>query len=227
MISTTSTTTSTQSFPSKHRAPQPPPNTPLTPTLPTLNRFTSTLPSNPEAPEFDEPDTLTSYGDLTPVESYLPPMPPLPASPKRYAHGCLRLRLPVRRPPMPKRSTIGGYSYGGYGGWSRLVIGGDVVSYFIYDSMMRTHLTLALGVSEPNVTKGPFDTVAHLPNNTNIIHCQYDQPFGRPAVSRTSFPIATSHSPTSITPYNPIPSLSNGSIGPNVRFRDRGRNGVS
>ena len=96
---------------------------------------------------------MTSYGELTPVESYHPPMPPLLASPKRYAHGCLRLRLPVRRPPMPNRSTI---THGGYGGWSRLVIGGDAVSYFIYHSLMRIHLTLPLLYQSPMSPKVPL-----------------------------------------------------------------------
>ena len=223
MISTTSTAISTQNLSSKHRAPQPPPNTPLTPIFPTLNHFTSTLPTNPESPEFDEPDTLTSYGESTPIESYHPPMPPLSASPKRYAHGCLRLRLPVCRPPMPKRSTI---SQGRYGGWSRLVIGGDVVSYFVYDSLMRIYPTSSF-VSESNVIKGSFDTVTYIPLNANLNCCQYDQPFDCPSISRASFPIATSHSSTIITPYDAFPGLSDSPIGSNLRFRDRERIAVS
>lgn len=82
-------------------------------------------------------------------------------------------------------------------------------------------------ISEPNVTKGPFDTVTDIPLNTNLSCCQHDQPFDCPSISRTSFPIATSHSPTIIALYDTIPSLSDGLIRPNLRFGNRERIGVS
>jgi hypothetical protein len=124
---------------------RPPPNTPLTPTFPTsLAPFTSSLSTSYEDPSVDsdadddEPDpyTISSYGLVTPSESYIPPSPPstppspLSSSPKRYPHGCLRLRPPIRRPPLPNRTsggTFSGYGYGGYGGWScpKIVIGGN------------------------------------------------------------------------------------------------------
>lgn len=140
MSSVASISTNTRSFLTKSKAPQPPPNTPLTPTFPTLlNPFTSVLPTYPEygsdadAEDEGEPDTLISYGEVTPTESYHSPTPPSGSdtsplgSPKRHVHGCLLLRSPVRKPPMQKRNTFSGY--GGYGGWSnRVIIGADAVS---------------------------------------------------------------------------------------------------
>jgi hypothetical protein len=140
---------STQMMPSSRSIPaalRPPLNTPLTPTFPTnLTPFTSSLSTsyedassdNDDDDEITDPHTLSSYGLLTPSESYLPPpspsatssISPLLSSPKRYPHGCLRLRPPIRRPSLPKRTSGGtfeGYGYGGYGGWScpKVVIGG-------------------------------------------------------------------------------------------------------
>ncbi|KIM82408.1 hypothetical protein PILCRDRAFT_820242, partial [Piloderma croceum F 1598] len=117
---------------------RPPPNTPLSPTFPTaLNplpisrEHISTLHEEAEEEEEEEgtdPNTLSSYGLLTPSETYTPTTPslsPLTSSPKRHPHSTLRLRLPIRRPPLPSRRIATGY--GGYAGWSRprIVIGGN------------------------------------------------------------------------------------------------------
>src|ERR1700691_3586690 len=122
---------------------RPPPNTPLTPTFPSsLAPFTSSLPTSYEDTsssdhenddEDEDPFTIASYGLLTPSESYLPPpaspsssASPLSSSPKRYPHGCLRLRPPMCRPPLPKHTGSGTFGGSEHGGWScpRVVVGG-------------------------------------------------------------------------------------------------------
>lgn len=107
---------------------RPPPNTPSTPTFPTsfppftlVTSYEDTSSEDEDGNDTD-PHVLSSYGLLSSPESYIPPPSlsapsPLSSSPGRYPHGCLRLRTPIRRPPLPNRT---------HGGWScpRVVIGG-------------------------------------------------------------------------------------------------------